>query len=247
MRNKNWALVSGMGTAIIFTSALALSSGQIPAKKQVKPIAIVGATIHPVAGPDVERGTILFDKGKIIGLGTSVQVPAGVDVIDATGKHVYPGLISADTYIGLTEIGAVRASNDRNETGRINPNVKAEVAFNPESELIPVARANGITMIVTSPSGGLVSGTSAVMMMDGWTWEEMRFKASAGLYVNWPWMYIPKGQQEEEMKKNRDAALKEIADAFKDARAYVTAKKAEEQKGIPYHDIDVRWEAMSPV
>lgn len=245
-------LTMSAGSFIIATiclSSLAHASGQIPAKKQDHPIAIVGATIHPVTGPAIERGTILFDNGKITAVGSDVTVPASAEVINADGKHVYPGLISADTYIGLTEIGAVRASNDRSETGRINPNVKAEVAFNPESELIPVARANGITMAVTSPAGGLISGTSAMMLMDGWTWEEMRFKAPVALLVNWPWMYVAKGepQQEEEQKKNRDASLKEIADAFRDARAYAAAKAAERQQGIPYHDVDVRWESMIPV
>ncbi len=231
----------------LLTNALVFGSGQIPAKKQEKPIAIVGATIHPVTGPNIEAGTIVFDNGKIVALGANVQIPAGAEIVDAKGKHVYPGLISSDTYIGLTEIGAVRASNDRNETGRINPNVKAEVAFNPESELIPVTRANGITMIVTSPAGGLISGTSAMMMMDGWTWEDMTFKTPTAMLVNWPGMYVAKGEREEERRKSRDASLKEIDDAFNDARAYMTAKKAEQQKGIPYHNIDVRWEAMIPV
>ena len=144
----------------------AAGSDQIPAKPQDHSIALVGATIHPVVGPSVE-GTIVFDGGKITDLGANTTIPEAAEIIDASGKHVYPGLISADTYIGLIEIGAVRATRERTETGDINPNVRAEVAMNPESELIPVARANGITMIVTSPSGGLISGTSA-MDDDGW-------------------------------------------------------------------------------
>jgi len=244
MKNLQLSLAIGV---IALSHSIVLASGQMPAKKQEKPIAIVGASIHPVSAPTIEGGTIVFDNGKIVALGKDVPIPTGAEVINAAGKHVYPGLISANTYIGLTEIGAVRASNDRSETGRINPNVKAEVAFNPESELIPVTRANGITMIVTSPSGGLISGTSAMMLMDGWTWEDMRFKSAAAMIVNWPGMYIRKGLQEEEQKKSRDASLKEIADAFRDARAYQKAKNAEQQKGIPYHNIDVRWEAMIPV
>jgi imidazolonepropionase-like amidohydrolase len=149
------------------------------------------------------------------------------------------------------EIGAVRASRDFAETGRINPNVRAEVAVNPESEIIPVTRANGITTFVTSPRGGLISGLSAVMMSDGWTWEEMTLKAPAALEVQWPSMTIARGwwvtKSEEEQKKDRDRALTELAEAFRDARAYMAAKKAEGQKGIPHHNTDVRWEAMIPV
>ncbi|MFN0158885.1 MAG: amidohydrolase family protein [Bacteroidota bacterium] len=234
--------------ALCFVILAAVASDQIPAKPQERAIAIVGATIHPVTGPAITNGTIVFDKGKITALGSSVAIPEGTDVVQATGKHVYPGLISADTYIGLTEIGAVRASNDRNESGGINPNVRAEAAFNPESELIPVARANGILLAVISPAGGLISGTSAMMMMDGWTWEDMVFKSPAAMYVSWPSMTINRGsfvrRSEEEQKKERDKNLKELADVFRDARAYMKARRA---SGVPSHDTDVRWEAMIPV
>lgn len=227
------------------------ASDAIPAKPQDHPIVIVNATIHPVVGPVVEKGMIVFDKGKVIAIGQEAAVPANAERIDAAGKHVYPGLISPDTYVGLTEIGAVRASRDRTETGRINPNVRAETAFNPESEIIPVTRANGITVAVTSPSGSLIAGTGAIMLMDGWTWEDMTFKAPSALYVTWPSMLISRSpfvrQTEEEQKKERDRNLKELTDAFDNARAYMTAKKGEEQKGVPYHDADVRWEAMIPV
>lgn len=229
----------------------ALASGQMPAKPQDHTIALVGGTIHPVTGPVVEKGTIVFDKGKIIHLGTNPAIPPGSEVIDATGNHIYPGLISADTYIGLVEIGAVRASRDVSETGRINPNVRAEVAVNPESELIPVVRANGITMAVSAPSGGLIGGTSAMLLMDGWTWEEMTFKAPAALNVFWPTMTMTVEEQakksHEQQRKERDAALKELRNAFRDARSYMVAKHAERDKGLPYHNVDLRWEAMIPV
>jgi imidazolonepropionase-like amidohydrolase len=241
-------------SALILSSVLALSvraSDQIPAKAQDHPIAITGATIHPVSGPIIERGTILFDKGMIVALGTSVTLPEKTEVIDATGKHIYPGLISPDTYIGLVEIEAVRATRDNSETGTINPNVRAEVAVNPESEQIPVTRANGITMVVSAPSGSLLAGTSAMLMLDGWTWEEMTLKAPLAMNLYWPSMTIARGwwvrQSEEEQKKEHDARLKELANAFRDARAYMNAKKAETDKALPYHNTDLRWEAMIPV
>ena len=229
----------------------ARSSNQIPAKPQDKPIAIINAVIHTVSGPVIAKGTIVFDKGKITAIGQTVVHPPRADVIDAAGRHVYPGLMSPDTYIGLMEIGAVRASRDYAETGRINPNVRAEVAVNPESEIIPVTRANGITTFVTAPQGGLISGLSAVMMSDGWTWDEMTLKAPAALCVQWPPMTISRGwwitKTEEEQKKDREKALKELAEAFREARAYMQAKRAEQQKNVPYHNVDLRWEAMIPV
>ncbi len=236
---------------ILMSFGSSTASDQVPAKSQDHPIAIAGATIHPVGAPLIDKGTILFDRGKIVAIGKTVQLPDSCNVIEASGKHVYPGLISADTELGLTEIGAVRASNDMTETGRINPNVRAETAVNPESDLFPVARANGITLAVCAPRGGLISGTSAMLMMDGWTWEDMTFKAPAALYVNWPRMSIERDpsmrKSEEEQKKTRDLALRELADAFRDARAYFTAKTAEAQDGVPYHNIDVRWEAVIPI
>jgi imidazolonepropionase-like amidohydrolase len=236
--------------ALIVAFSAGLASDQIPAKKQDHPIALVGGTIHPVTGPVVENGTLLFDAGRIIAVGRPITFPDRTEIIDITGKHVYPGLISADTYLGLVEIGAVRASVDRNETGRINPNVRAEAAVNPESELIPVTRSNGITMFVTSPSGGLISGTSALMLSDGWTWEEMTYKSPAALIVNWPRMTIARApwirQSEEEQKKEQEKALNELAESFRMARGYMLAKKASADGG-PAHDTDVRWEAMIPV
>jgi len=250
--------LSPMLSRIVFTAACLLmgvltgySSDQIPAKPQDHPIAIVGATIHPVSGPTIETGTILFDKGIIVGVGASVNLTPNTEVIDGSGKHVYPGFISPNTDIGLVEIEAVRASRDMTETGRINPNVRAEVAVNPESELIPVLRAAGITLAVSAPSGGLMSGTSALMMMDGWTWEEMTLRAPLALYVDWPSMRVSRARwmtkTEEEQKKEQEEALEELMNAFRDARAYMKAKKAETEKGIPYHDTDLRWESMIPV
>ena len=228
-----------------------LASDPVPAKKQDHPIALVGAAIHPVSAPDIPNGTILFEKGKITGIGTSVPLPANAEKIDVAGKHIYPGLINANSTVGLTEIEAVRATNDYAETGQINPNVRSEIAVNPESELIPTLRANGVVIANVMPQGGLIAGRSAAIMMDGWTAEDVLLKAPIGLVVNWPQMTISRSpwihQTEEEQKNDRTKRLKELNDAFANARAYMIAKKAENEKGIPYHATDLRWEAMIPV
>jgi len=240
-----------LASLVILLPLAAYSSDPIPAPKQKKPIALIGGTIYTVSGAIIPNGTIVFDKGKITALGTQVSIPVDAEKIDVTGKHIYPGLIEASTIIGLIEIGSVRGTFDFSETGQINPNARAEVAVNPESELIPVARSGGITVAATTPQGGLISGTSAAMMMDGWTWEDMTLKAPLGLVVNWPSMVYRSGrfsrQTREQWIKNRDEQLKALDKAFDDARAYVNAKNAEKEKGIPYHDTDVRWEAMIPV
>jgi imidazolonepropionase-like amidohydrolase len=234
---------------IIISQKFAMASDQIPAKPQDHPIALVGATVHTVTGETIENGIVLFDNGKIVDVGKNISFPPKTEIIDVKGKHIYPGLISAYTSLGLVEIDAIRATKDFSEVGLINPNVRAEVAFNPDSELIPVTRANGITVALSAPSGGLIAGTSAVMMLDGWTWEEMTLKAPVGLHIYWPRTIRPwwVRQSDEDYKKERDRQIKLIKNAFKDARAYMEAKKSESQKDIPYHNTDLRLEAMIPV
>ena len=237
--------------SVFLCSACALASDAIPAAKQKKPIALIGGTIHTVSGAVLENATILFDKGRIVALGMNVSIPANAERINVAGKHVYPGIIDSYTSMGLTEIGSVRGTIDQSETGLINPNVRVEVAVNPESDLIPVARANGVAITATMPSGGLISGLGAALMLDGWTWEDLTLKRGIGLVVNWPSMvYTPSPRfrvTKEEWQKQRDDQLKALREAFADARAYMTARAAEKQKGVPVHDSDPRWQAMIPV
>ncbi|RMF45416.1 MAG: imidazolonepropionase [Planctomycetota bacterium] len=165
---------------------LAWGSDQIPGAPQDHPIAIQGATLHTVAGETIEAGTILFENGKITALGRQVRLPEGCRTIDGRGKHVYPSLIESYSDIGLVEVNSVRGSLDQRETGELNPAVRAAAAFNPDSELIPVNRANGILLAVTAPQGSLLAGRSALMMLDGWTWEDMTLQPDVGMHVNWP-------------------------------------------------------------
>ncbi len=238
-----------LSTAIILVVARALASDEIPAPPQSKPIALKGATIHPVSGPDIAAGTIVFEKGKITALGNDVPIPNGADVIDVTGKHVYPGLISANTVLGLTEISAVRATLDFAESGEINPNVRSATSINPDSELIPVARANGLLTVLAVPEGGIISGQSAVLRMDGWTPEEMTVRSPAAMHLRWPNLTIDRDPRApksvEDQQKEIDKAQKRIRDTFQTARAYWQARKSP----APPADFksDLRWEALMPV
>lgn len=226
------------------------ASDQIPAPAQERAIAIVNATVHPVSGEPFE-GDVLFVDGKIVSMGSDISLGEfDAEVIDAEGKHVYPALIAANTSMGLTEIGAVRATRDFAEVGEIKPNVRAEVAFNPDSEHIPVTRANGIALALSVPQGGSISGTSALMRLDGWTWEDMTLSAPVGLHVRWPAMSVsrsPFADSEEEQKKRTAERIQAIRDAFTQARAYRKAKAAEAEDGAVRHEEDLRWGAMIPV
>ncbi|MBI2429974.1 MAG: amidohydrolase family protein [Ignavibacteriales bacterium] len=244
-----WLSVRMLVTVFLFIvhCPLLIASEPIPAKKQEKPIVLVGGTIHTVSGAVIEKGMLLFENGKITKIGTTIDVPQNTERIDVTGKHVYPGLINAASQVGLNEIEAARPTLDYTETGRINPNVRTDIAVNPESELIPTTRANGVTLSHVIPSGSLIAGRTSVIMMDGWTNEEMTLKTPAGLYVTWPNMNISRSssgrQSEEEQRKNIEKNLTELRNAFADARAYLKAKKADPTK----HLTDLRWESMAPL
>jgi imidazolonepropionase-like amidohydrolase len=236
-----------IAVGILALLAAARASDTIPAPPQTKPVAIKGATIHPVSGPDIPNGTIVFENGKITAIGADAAVPPGAEVIDANGKHVYPGLINANTVLGLVEIGAVRATVDVEEAGAINPNVRSITSVNPDSELIPVARAAGVLTALSVPEGGIISGQSAVLRLEGWTPEEMTVLSPAAMHLRWPNLTIdrrPRARKSvKDQQKEIDKAQKQIRDAFHVARAYWQSRK----NPGPDFKTDLRWEALMPV
>ena len=215
-------------------------------------VALRGGVVHPVSGPEIAGATVLVTGDRITAVGREVAVPADARVVDVSGLHVYPTLIDAHTILGLTEISSVRGTVDTQEAGDINPNARVEVAINPDSEILPVTRAGGVLVACTSPRGGLIAGTSALLRLDGWTHEDMTVVAPVGLVVNWPDMRTQpsrrrEGASEDDPARTRAARLQMLRDTFADARAYEKAHAAAGTKGIPAHDRDPRWEAMLPV
>jgi imidazolonepropionase-like amidohydrolase len=239
-RVRTYVRACTLSMTLIFASAATLAHSAA--------IALTGATVHTVSGPVLEHATVVFEGGRITAVGADLAPPADATVVPCTGKHVYPGLISANSILGLIEIGSVAGSNDYRETGTTNPNIRAEVEINPESEVIPVTRINGVTSALVIPRGGVLNGTSALIHLDGWTYEDMTVKAPVALHVQWPEMKIVHAffetRSDEEQKKARDQAIENLRKAFDDARAYWTAHDAEGRSGIPRHDRDVKWEAM---
>ncbi|WDI41961.1 amidohydrolase family protein [Bremerella sp. P1] len=215
-------------TILILACLVGVSSAsdQIPGAMPKGPVAIVGATIHPVSGPAIKQGVLVFEKGRITAVGDKVPVPKGAQVIKANGKHVYPGMFEPYSRIGLTEISSVRASNDYRESGSLNPNVKAHVSVDPDGEIIPVTRSNGVLLTMTAPAGGLISGQSAVLQLDGWTYEDMTVLPRAG-------MIISMDSQEEKER---------LAEFFDEARRY---NQGQEAKSKILHD--ARLESMDKV
>ena len=234
-------------SSIFIIVSYLLSSDQIPAPNQDHPILIQGGTIHTISHGILENADILFVDGKITSVGHNLDIPAEAEIIDASGQHVFPGLISAGSTLGLQEIGAVRATRDYAEVGAVNPNVRANVSYNPDSELIPITRSNGILLALSVPRSGLVSGTSSLMTLDGWTWEDATLKHPVGLHLFWPSMNIPKPKpRKQKEKKDKDSRLKSIQkidDLIQESRAYAQLKAT----GSPSFKHDLRLEGMLPV
>lgn len=236
--------------ALLTTSS---ANDNVPAAKQDHPILLKGATVHTVSGQVIENGIVLFADGKIQNVGGAdlkINLEPGTQVIELEGKHVYPGLIAANTVLGLTEVRAVRATLDTTEAGKINPNVRAQVAVNPDSELLPVTRTNGVLVaqvVPLSSGSGAISGMSAVMALDGWTWEDMTVRAECGIHITWPKMVvIPRSDSKEvseKRSKSRDEQIEGLSKAFDDARAYLKARAAEPKTT----NTDLRWEGMRPL
>jgi len=157
------------------------------ATAQAQIYAIQGGTVHTLAGKTFV-GTVVVRDGKIAEVGPDVQVPAGAEVVDATGKHVYPGMFDAMSQLGLTEVGAVDVTNDTQEQGLFKPHLQAATAIHPATEHIPVSRANGITHTMAVPQGGIIAGQASLVGLDGWTVEEMAIDPGVAMVVNFPSM-----------------------------------------------------------
>ena len=204
--------------------------------------ALTGATIHSVSevGPG---GTVLLSGGKIRAIG-KVELTARTQRVDLKGKHLYPGLIDADTVLGLAEIESVKGSQDTEEVGQINPNLRAERAVNPDSVLLPVARTGGVLFAHVAPRSGWISGTSALIHTAGRTYEDMTLRAPVMLHVRWPRMRIVvAGKTPDQITKAtaaREAALSGIRGAFREARAYSRARRLQGSS----RPRDPKWEAM---
>ncbi len=219
--------------SIIF-SVLALTNAMaqvpVPVADQEGPILLVGGVAHLGNGQVIENAAIGFDQGKI----TMVQAAGsnlntdGYEVIQLDGKHVYPGFILPNSQVGLQEVGAVRAMSDMSEQGDFNPNVRSIVSYNTDSEIIATFRYNGVLLAETTPTGGWISGTSSVMEMEGWNWEDAAHTVDMGMHMNWPSRMNRRFDfatftVKTEPNKQYDEQVATLNSHFKEARAYGSA------------------------
>jgi imidazolonepropionase-like amidohydrolase len=257
-RRAQGTYTAGAAMAVALGMALAPGAGGAEAPR---PVVIRGARIVTVSGPVIDNGTIVLAGGKIVAIGAQPTVPAGAEVIDGAGKVVYPGLIDALTTIGLTEIGSVPGSVDTTETGDINPHVRAWVAVEPHSDLIPVARANGITVVLTAPQGGLVSGQSALLRLAGSTPDALTVKQPAAMHMAYPTGRAPFDlsrlfeepelktfeERSKERRQNQEKELRRLGHLLEGARAFGERLTLAGRGERPRPDVDLAEEALVPV
>jgi imidazolonepropionase-like amidohydrolase len=254
------AVLSGAHRVFVASAVVAAALAATPAIAADRAVAVTGGRIVPVDGPPIEKGTVVMAAGKIAAVGPSAAVPPGATVLDVTGQTVYPGLIDGLTTIGLTEIGSVPGSVDTAETGDINPHAKVWVAVHPQSELVPVARANGLTAVLTAPTGGLVSGQSALLRLAGDTPDALTVKTPVGMHVTYPSGREPFDvsrlfeepelktfeERQKEKKKNQEKQLLRLRNLLEEAKAYGAALDAAKAGRIPPPRPDLPLEALVP-
>jgi imidazolonepropionase-like amidohydrolase len=236
-------LLAGIGIILI-----SIVSAQTPAptKPQSKSILLLGGIAHLGNGKVIENSAIGFKDGKLtlVADATTIKLQQGAfdEIIDIHGKHVYPGFIFPNTTLGLQEVEAVRSTRDFAEVGGIVPHVRSVIAYNTDSKIIPTVRTNGVLMAQVVPRAGTITGTSSVMELDGWNWEDAVYKADDGIHMNWPSMFKYSGWWAEPggVKKNEDydKQVNDFKKFFKDSKAYSEGKIEEK---------NLRFEAMKGI
>lgn len=216
--------------------------------------AIVNARVVTVSGGIIEKGTVLIENGKIAAVGSNISVPSKAQIIDATGLSVYPGMIDSATNMGLSEIPlGANGTVDVAEVGENNANAKAIIGINPHSAHINVTRVNGITTVLSIPTGGLISGQAAVINLWGSTQAEMAILPTAALVINFPRITTsaPQFSQQQidfnEAVRRRNQQLENLKKIFKDAENYAKVKEAaSKDKTLPFPKTDLKLESMIP-
>ena len=214
--------------ALATITSAALAQVPAPASPQSKPVLITGATLHVGNGTVVPNATVAFDKGRLTYAGPASGFTAdkvGYETIDATGQQLYPGLILPNTTLGLTEVEAIRATVDDQEVGTLNPNVRALIAYNTDSDVLPTVRTNGVLLAQPTPRGGLLTGQSSVVQLDAWNWQDAVVRADDGQHLTWPEMVFRLNPNEEataldKRQKTREARLRDLEQLFAEASAY---------------------------
>lgn len=239
---KKTFAIATLAAAVLVTAAPAQQP--VPAKPQSKSILLMNGIAHIGNGKVIENSVIGMKDGKIVLVGDAqtirIQPSAWDTTINIAGKHVYPGFIAPNSTLGLVEIEAVRATVDFREVGYYNPEIRSIIAYNTDSKVTPTVRTNGVLLAQITPRGGRISGTSSVVELDGWNWEDAVYKMDDGIHVSWPDVvsrnYTEDGPGPWEKSKNYDNQVRDLEKFFNEAKAYCENDRPDEK--------NLRFEAM---
>ena len=216
--------------ALFSVVAINAQESVYPAKKQEGPVYIMNGTVHVGNGQVLSNTSIEIKDGKITAIGSNITPAAGATVADAKGKHVYPGLILSNSNLGLIEINSVRATADASEIGEYNPSIRSLVAYNTDSKVINTLKSNGITHANIVPEGGTISGSSSVVQLDAWNWEDAAYASDNAMHMNMPALFNrpnrfaafmgQQGPQQDPIKRGLEQ-IEEIKSFFREANVYL--------------------------
>lgn len=237
---------SRIALALMLVSMGLQANDMVPGKAQSQPIFLNDATVHTVSHGVLEKADVLLVDGKIAAVGVDLTAPANAQVVELAGKHVYPGLIALANQMGLLEIEAVRSTDDTNEVTDTNPDVRAGIAYNADSEVIPVSRSGGFSYSLVYPGGSMLMGQSSLMQLDAWNWQDATVKAGVGMHLRMPRLSTKSSpwnpQKPADIAKNNAKRVEALRSYLRQAKAYADAKAGGLVKAV-----DSRWESMIPV
>ena len=220
-------------------------SQQTPAPTQDKSVLIFGGITHVGDGQIINNSVIGFTDGKIDLIASSEENWTDKllnmfsdsnnkkydTIIDASNHHIYPGIIALNSNLGLVEVDAVRASVDDDESGTYLPEIRSIIAYNAESKAVESMRPNGVLVAQIAPNGGVISGSSSVVQLDAWNWEDAVIKYDQGLHINWPspytfgrwWLGEDRGLK---VNNNYSKQVNDLKDFFNKSKANMNIDKS---------------------
>ena len=208
-----------------------------PAKPNTSTITLINATIHIGNGQVIEKGFVVIKADKIEAVGDMATFKGNSSTaINLDGKHIYPGFILPTSQLGIKDIGgnAVRGSNDYVELGDYNPNIRSIAAYNTDSKIIRTVLTNGILLAQIVPQGSLISGTSSIVQLDAWNYEDAGYAVDNGIHFYMPSLLARPGgrfsaflsaQQNDPLKDAYDK-IESVKQMLREAKTYYTDTKA---------------------
>jgi imidazolonepropionase-like amidohydrolase len=228
--------------------------------------ALVGASLHPVSRPEIKGGTLVVAAGKISAIGPAgTSIPPEAQTIEATGLDIWPGLVDAGSTLGLFEVGSLSETQDFADAGQFQPELRTSTALHPDSEHIPVTRANGILTSLVQPSGGVIAGQACLIDLNGWVPRDLVIADSVALVISIP-AYVPRAQERErprpgrpgmppgqgaaaggpDARERRKETMDRIKQLFRRALAYEQVVNKARERGEPAPLPDPRLAALVP-